>query len=71
MHRDLLAHSPLLVLPLVAMFVFLAVWVVTAIRAMTQHGDDVAAAARLPLEAEGQQPAVSRRRARSASGRPA
>jgi hypothetical protein len=50
MHRELLAHSPLLVLPLVAMFLFLSVWVVTAVRVMTRSRADMDAAARLPLE---------------------
>ena len=31
MHRELLAQSPLLALPLVAMFLFVAVWIVTSI----------------------------------------
>jgi cytochrome b len=46
-HTQLLAHSPLLVLPLVAMFLFLAVWVVTAVRAMTRSRVEIEAAARL------------------------
>ena len=50
MHTQLLAHSPLLLLPMVAMFLFLAVWVVTAIRVMTRSRVDIDAAARLPLE---------------------
>ncbi|HXX69940.1 MAG TPA: hypothetical protein VEK07_22360 [Polyangiaceae bacterium] len=52
MHNDLLERSPLLVWPLAAMFVFLAVWVVAAIRAMTRSPEELMAAARLPLEPE-------------------
>ncbi len=50
MHRELLAQSPLLLLPLAAMFVFIAVWVVAAIRVMTRSPADLEEAARLPLE---------------------
>ena len=50
MHRDLLAQSPLLVLPLVAMFLFLTVWVVASVRVLTRSRDEMNAAARLPLE---------------------
>jgi hypothetical protein len=50
MHRELLAQSPLLLLPLVAMFVFIAVWVVAAIRVMTRSQADLEEAARMPLE---------------------
>jgi hypothetical protein len=53
MHQDLLKHSPLLALPLAAMFLFLIVWVVTSIRAMTDSPEEMAARARLPLDAEG------------------
>ncbi len=49
MHRDLLVQSPLLALPLVAMFLFLAVWVVTAVRVMTRSRAEMEAAARLPI----------------------
>ena len=52
MHNDLLERSPLLVWPLAAMFVFLAVWVAAAIRAMTRSPEELTAAARLPLETE-------------------
>jgi hypothetical protein len=50
MHRDLLAQSPLLVLPLIAMFAFMAVWVIAAIRVMTRSRQEMDAAARLPLD---------------------
>ncbi len=49
MHKDLLVQSPLLALPLVAMFLFLAVWVATSIRAMTRSREEMDAAARLAL----------------------
>jgi hypothetical protein len=49
MHKELLAQSPLLVLPLAAMFVFLAVWVAATVRAMTSSKQDMEDAARLPL----------------------
>jgi hypothetical protein len=50
MHTQLLTHSPLLLLPLAAMFLFLAVWVVTAVRVMTRSRAEIEAASRLPLE---------------------
>jgi cbb3-type cytochrome oxidase subunit 3 len=50
MHRDLLAQSPLLVLPLVAMFLFIAVWVVSAVRVLTRSRVEMEKAARLPLD---------------------
>ena len=52
MHKELLAQSPLLVLPLMAMFVFIAVWVVTAVRVMTRSRADLEEAARLPFDLE-------------------
>ena len=54
MHKELFAHSPLLVLPLIAMFLFMSVWLVVAVRAMTRSSSDLAAAARLPLEQDGE-----------------
>jgi hypothetical protein len=50
MHQELLAQSPLLVLPLAAMFLFIAVWVVAAVRVMTRSRTEMQAVARLPLE---------------------
>jgi len=49
MDKDLLAQSPLLALPLGAMFLFLAVWVATSIRALTRSREEMDAAARLAL----------------------
>ncbi len=49
MYKDLFAQSPLLVMPLIAMFLFLGVFVAVAIRAMTQSRLEMEAAARLPL----------------------
>ena len=50
MHRELLTHSPLLVWPLVAMFVFAAVWLGAAIRAWTRPQSEMDAAGRMPLD---------------------
>ena len=52
MHKELLEHSPLLILPLIAMFLFLSVWVVAAVRILTRGKEEMASIARLPLEAE-------------------
>jgi 4-hydroxybenzoate polyprenyltransferase len=52
MHTELLAQSPLLVLPLAAMFLFLAVFVVVAVRATLQSREEVETIARLPLKAD-------------------
>jgi hypothetical protein len=49
MHRELLAQSPLLILPLAAMFLFLAVFVAVAIRVTLTHRDELDTAARMPL----------------------
>ena len=49
MHAELLAKSPLLVLPVVAMLLFLAVWIVTTIHTLTRPRAHMDAAARLPL----------------------
>ena len=46
MQKELFEHSPLLVLPLVAMFLFLLVWVAAAVRVLTQSREEMAAAAR-------------------------
>jgi hypothetical protein len=56
MHKDLIAQSPLLVLPMVAMFLFLAVWVAASIRALTRSRAEVEEAARLPLEDDDERP---------------
>ncbi len=50
MHRELLAQSPLLILPMVAMFLFIAVWVVAAVRVMTRSRQEMEEAALLPLD---------------------
>ncbi|MGA3123337.1 MAG: hypothetical protein ABSF69_21415 [Polyangiaceae bacterium] len=52
MHNELLQHSPLLLLPLVAMFAFLGIWVVAAVRVLTRSAEEMADAARMPLEGE-------------------
>lgn len=52
MPRDLLAQSPLLALPLVAMFIFIVVWVAATVRVMTRSRVEMDAAARLPLEGD-------------------
>ena len=53
MYKDVLAQSPLLLLPLVAMFLFLAVWVAASIRVMTRSAQEMEEAARLPLDGGG------------------
>ncbi len=50
MHGEFLAHSPLLILPLVAMFLFMAVWSIAAVRVMTRSRTEMDAAARMPLD---------------------
>jgi hypothetical protein len=52
MHKELLAQSPLLVLPMAAMFLFLAAWVAASIRALTRSRVEIDEAARLPLESD-------------------
>ncbi len=49
MHRELLAQSPLLALPLMAMALFIVVWVATTVRALTRSRAEVEAVARIPL----------------------
>ncbi|HEX8794377.1 MAG TPA: hypothetical protein VF765_25710 [Polyangiaceae bacterium] len=49
MHAELLAKSPLLMLPLAAMLVFLAVWIGTTLHALTRPRAQMDAAARMPL----------------------
>jgi hypothetical protein len=48
-YKDLLAQTPLLALPLGALFLFLAVFAFVVIRALTHARRDVALAAHLPL----------------------
>ena len=50
MHKDLLVQSPLLALPMAAMFIFLAVWLVAAIRVLTRSRSEMALVSRLPLQ---------------------
>ena len=52
MHKDLLAQSPLLILPLIALFVFLGVFVVAVVRAMSRSRSDVDECAKLPFSQE-------------------
>ncbi len=49
MHRELLSRSPLLVLPIVAMFVFLAVFIAVLIRTMSKRASAYDPIAALPL----------------------
>jgi hypothetical protein len=53
MHKDLLAQSPLLVLPLAALLIFFAVFVFVVCRTMLRRPPEYASAAALPLEEEG------------------
>ena len=50
MNQELFTQSPLLVLPLVAMFLFMAVWAASAVRVMTRSRTEMEEAARIPLE---------------------
>ena len=49
MYKDLFYQSPLLVLPVVAMFLFLAVYLLVTIRVTMASRSEVDAVARLPL----------------------
>jgi hypothetical protein len=51
-YRDLLAHSPLLALPLVALFIFFFVFVAIIARTMAKRAPAYAPAADLPLREE-------------------
>jgi cbb3-type cytochrome oxidase subunit 3 len=53
MHKDLLAQSPLLILPLAALLIFFAVFVFVVFRTMAKRPPEYASAAALPLEEEG------------------
>jgi hypothetical protein len=53
MHKDLLAQSPLLILPIVGLLIFFAVFVFVVIRTMAKRPPEYATAAGLPLEGEG------------------
>ena len=52
MHKELLAQSPLLALPLAALLIFLGVFLYVVVRAMTATKQTMAEAARLPLGME-------------------
>jgi hypothetical protein len=49
MYKDLFAQSPLLMLPVAAMFIFIAVFVAVVLRATLSSRAEMDAAARLPL----------------------
>ena len=49
MYKELLAQSPLLALPLMAMALFMVVWVATTVRALTLSRAEADRAARMPL----------------------
>ena len=49
MHRELLAQSPLLILPIAAMFVFLAVFIAVLVRTMSKRASYYDETAALPL----------------------
>ncbi len=49
MYKELLAHTPLLALPIFAMFVFLAVFLSVVVRAFTHDYADVAT---IPVDQE-------------------
>jgi cbb3-type cytochrome oxidase subunit 3 len=53
MHKDLLAQSPLLILPLAALLIFFAVFVFVVLRTMARRAPEYATAAALPLQEEG------------------
>jgi len=50
MYKDLLAQSPLLLLPILAMFLFLVAWVAASVRVLTRPRVEIDAVARLPLD---------------------
>jgi hypothetical protein len=56
MHQEVLAQSPLLVLPVLAMFLFMAVWVIAAVRVMTRSRSEMEEAAQLPLGGDDHDP---------------
>ena len=49
MHSELLAHSPLLILPLAALLIFFGVFVAVVVRTMAKRPPEYARAAALPL----------------------
>lgn len=52
MHKELLQQSPLLMLPIAAMFVFLAVFISVLVRTMSKRASAYDATAALPLNEE-------------------
>jgi hypothetical protein len=52
-YKDLLAQSPLLALPLAALLVFFAVFLVVVVRTMAKRAPAYAPVADLPLQEEG------------------
>lgn len=56
MYKDLLSHSPLLALPLAALFVFLGVFIIVVLRTLTTRAPSYARVAELPLEEERHEP---------------
>jgi cbb3-type cytochrome oxidase subunit 3 len=52
MHKDLLAQSPLLILPLAALLIFFVVFVFIVLRTMARRAPEYARAAALPFEQE-------------------
>lgn len=49
MHKELLAQSPLIALPLIALFLFLFVFLIESVRAIRRSAEDVNRDASLPL----------------------
>ena len=52
MHQELLAHSPLLILPIAALLIFFSVFVAIVVRTMATRSPEYARSAALPLEEE-------------------
>jgi len=52
MHKELLAQSQLLILPIIALFLFIAVFVAVVIRTMSRSKNDIAEQAALPFADE-------------------
>ncbi len=50
MYKDILAHPPLLALPIFAMFLFLTVFLVAIVRTLTRRPHAYTDVARLPIE---------------------
>jgi len=50
MHAQLLSHTPLLALPIIAMFLFLAIFVGATARTLSRRAHAYSEVARLPVE---------------------